>query len=258
MTVFELSKVIEKVAPPEQMWSGDNIGLLVGREGAAVTRALVSLDVSLAVIDEAKSVGAQVILAHHPVIFHPVRRVTDADAAGRRLRALIQADIAAIALHTNYDGAWDGVNDELARQLGLKDITVLENSPGNYLRVGFADGVTLSDYAARVQKALNVKGLRFYDAGRTVQRVCVGSGGSGGQFVRAIADGCDTYISGDISHDVFCDARDMGLNLIDAGHFATEDVMCDLLIRQLATLAPELHTQKSVHSVAPFEDLPCR
>ncbi|GHV33786.1 GTP cyclohydrolase 1 type 2 [Clostridia bacterium] len=258
MTVIELSKIIEKVAPPEMMWCGDNVGLLVGRRGAEVTKALVALDVSLAVIAEAKDWGAEVILTHHPVIFHPVKSVTDADAAGRRITALIQSDIAAIALHTNYDGAWDGVNDELARRLQLADIEVLANAPGDYLRAGTVSEIAVPEFAEHAAKCLNAKGLRFYDSGKPVRRVATGSGGSGDKFARAIAEGCDTYVSGDISHDVFCDARDMGLNLIDAGHFATEDVMCELLIRQLSEFAPGLKTRKSVNSLAPFGDLSCR
>ena len=256
MKISELLNIIEQIAPADTVWDKDNIGLLVGHHDRQVTSALAALDVSLDVINEANERGAQVILAHHPLIFGGVGTVTDETATGRRVMALLRYDIAAICLHTNYDGAEGGLNDELARLIGLRDVRVLVNQNGEYGRCGeLAESMTASGYARFVKETLNVSALRYHDAGRPVNKVSVGSGGSGKLFERAVAAGCDTFVTGDVGHNIFCDARDVGINVIDATHFATEDIMCDLLIRQLASRAPELTVTKARASRAPYEVL---
>lgn len=252
MKTKELLEICHQIAPLDCVWNADNVGLLVDREGG-VERVLVTLDVNLDVIDEAKTLGAHVIISHHPVIFEPMKSVTFDDATGRRVMALIKSNIACIAMHTNYDGAKNGINDELARLAGITNIETLINTNSEYGRFGFLQSPTeFSSYAETIKRTLNAEGVRAHDSGRPAHKVCVGSGGSGKLLPLAMAAGCDTFVTGDVRHDVFCDARDMGMNLIDAGHFATEDLMCDLLVKELSKRAPELKVTKAANSQRPF------
>lgn len=252
MDTQKLLEICHQIAPLDCVWSADNVGLLIDRDGG-VERVLVALDVSLDVIDEAKNIGAHMIISHHPVIFEPLKSVTFDDSTGRRVISLIKNNIACIAMHTNYDGAKNGINDELARLAGITNIETLINTDSEYGRFGYLQNpIEFSSYAKTIKDTLNAEGVRAHDAGRPVHKVCVGSGGSGKLLPLAIAAGCDTFITGDVRHDIFCDARDMGINLIDAGHFATEDIMCDLLVKELSKCAPELKVTKAAISLRPF------
>jgi dinuclear metal center YbgI/SA1388 family protein len=255
MNAKELLKICHEIAPLDCVWSGDNVGLLVDNIGG-IDLALVTLDVSMDVINEAATMGAQVIISHHPVIFAPLRSVTYGTHTGKRVIQLIKNNIACICMHTNYDGAMNGINDELARIAGITASETLINQDGEYGRYGLIEApMELSVYAGNIKRALNGEAVRAYDAGKPVHKVCVGSGGSGGIFHRVIEAGCDTFITGDIRHPLFCEARDIGLNLIDAGHFATEDIMCDLLIKELSKRVPSLKVIKAANSVKPYYEV---
>lgn len=124
--VREILAWLEQLAPREMKMDWDNVGLLCGSENRKVRRVLVALDPFLHVAEEAAELEADLILTHHPLIFHPLRSVTDADPTGETIRFLIQHDIAAINAHTNLDQAPGGVNDKLAECLGLQDVVVID------------------------------------------------------------------------------------------------------------------------------------
>lgn len=228
----------------------DNAGFLVGRSDRQVHRLLVSLDITEAVAEEARAMGAELIVSHHPVIFHPAKSITDRDPLGRTLLALIEGGVAAICAHTNLDAAVGGVNDVLAARLGLTDTVVLEPSgtdrQGRPIGIGRAgkaapgSPTAAADYAAFVKEALGANGVRYVDAGRPVSRVAVGGGACGDMGHLALALGCDTFVTSDAKYNQFLDARDMGLNLIDAGHYPTENVVCPVLADALRAAFPEV------------------
>lgn len=243
-TVNEIYAFVDQLAPFSYQMSFDNAGFLVGRGGRQVTRILVSLDITEEVVREASEWKAELIVSHHPVIFHPARSVTDQDPTGRILLALAEDGIAAVCAHTNLDAVAGGVNDALARAVGLTEIEMLQTSgvdengaPYGIGRVGVLKGkavVTLADYAAQVKTALQANGVRYVDAGRPVRRVAVGGGACGDMLEDVLRLGCDTFVTADVKYNVFLDARAMGINLIDAGHFSTENVVCPVLIDWLS------------------------
>lgn len=247
-TVNEVLHKLDAWAPFETQMSFDNSGLLVGRGERTVTGVLVALDVTLPVVEEAKRLGCNLILAHHPVIFDPVRRMTGEDPNGRILLALAEYGIAAICAHTNLDAAQGGVNDCLAQRLELKDTVLLEQMgmdraghPYGIGRVGDAhqEG-TAAEYAAFVKKALNAASVRFVDTGRPVRRVAVGGGSCGSMLMDTVKAGCDTFVTADVKYNVFLDAKALGVNLMDAGHYATEQVVCPALVDFVEREFPEL------------------
>lgn len=254
-TVNEIYAFVDQLAPFSYQMSFDNAGFLVGRGGRQVTRILVSLDITEEVVREASEWKAELIVSHHPVIFHPARSVTDQDRTGRILLALAEGGIAAVCAHTNLDAVAGGVNDALARAVGLTEIEMLQTSgvdengaPYGIGRVGVLKGkavVTLADYAAQVKTALQANGVRYVDAGRPVRWVAVGGGACGDLMGDALAQGCDTFITSDVKYNGFLDARALGLNLIDAGHFPTENVICPVLAERLKRAFPGLEVRIS-------------
>ena len=251
-TVREIFSFIDQWAPFETQMSFDNAGFLVGRGERTVNKVLVALDITEEVVVEAVRLGVQLIVAHHPVIFHPVKQITDDSVEGRKLLALTEQGIAAICAHTNLDAAAGGVNEELARVLGLSNVRQLHQDgidaygrPYGIGRVGEVEKCSLEEFAKRVKATLEVAGVRFYDASHPVCHVAVGGGSCGSMLSDVLAQGCDTFVTADVKYDVFLEAKALGINLIDAGHFSTEQVVCPVLKKQIERAFPNLEVYLS-------------
>lgn len=218
----------------------DNVGLLAGFSDNNVRKILVALDITDEVVKEAADIGAELIVSHHPLFFD-IKSVTDNDRTGRKIVNLIKNGTSAICLHTNLDAAAGGVNDTLARVLGLSNVGLLseegegpDGAPYGIGRYGELPGhISLDSFLEAVKYKLNCNGLRYHDAGRPVKRVAVLGGSGGGELRRATERKCDTFVTADIRYDVFLAAKEEGLNLIDADHFCTENVICSTLKRWL-------------------------
>lgn len=244
-TVRDIEQYLYAWAPRELAESWDNVGLLVGDPEAEVHRVLVALDVTPQVVDEAIEKGCQLIAAHHPVMncaWNQVQTVRTDDRQGRVLTELIRHGIAAICMHTNLDAAEGGVNDQLAKALGLTDtIPLNEQKIG---RIGtLSCEIPLEQFLHDVVKSLGCRGLRYRSGGRPVRRVAVGGGACGEYIPQALAQGCDTFVTSDLRYNDFLDTQ--GLNLIDAGHFPTEDVVCAEVVRRLQKAFPDIRVSKS-------------
>ena len=246
-TVKEIYALLDRKAPFRYQMDFDNAGFLVGRGDAQVSGILVALDITPAVIQEAVDKNCQLIVAHHPVMncrWTPVQTIRSDTAQGHLFLKLLRGHVSAICMHTNLDIAWGGVNDALAQRLELVDPGPLcENGLG---RVGeYPESVALADYVRFVCHALGCNGLRYADAGKPVRRVAVGGGACGEFEEDAIRAGCDTFVTADLSYHQFLDAAGKGINLIDAGHFPTEDPVCEKVITYLTDRFPELAVSKS-------------
>ena len=246
-TVREIEQALFELAPGEAAMEWDNVGHLLGDPDQAVERVLVALDITEGVADAAIASGCQLVVAHHPVMncrWTPVQNIRDDTFQGHLFLKLLRNNVSAICMHTNLDIAWGGVNDALAQRLELVDPGPLcENGLG---RVGeYPESVALADYVRFVCQALGCNGLRYADAGKPVRRVAVGGGACGEFEDDAIRAGCDTFVTADLSYHQFLDAAGKGINLIDAGHFPTEDPVCEKVITYLTDRFPELAVSKS-------------
>jgi dinuclear metal center YbgI/SA1388 family protein len=248
-TVKQLYDLLDRKAPFRTQMDFDNAGFLVGRGDRTVTRVLVALDITPEVIAEAAEKGCQLILAHHPVIWGKLGQVTDESATGRKVLALIEKGIAAICAHTNLDAAEGGVNTALAQRLGLENPVPLETDgvdeagrPYGIGRVGNLPGgpLSLADFARKAKENLGLTGIRAMDAGVPVHRVAVGGGACGSMLPQVKAMGCDTFLTSDLKHDLYLEARDLGINLLDAGHYSTEAVVCPVLAQWVREAFPDL------------------
>lgn len=246
ITAGDVFSFLETIAPEARKEPWDNTGFQFGRKDKPISRILVALDPFEDVASEAIEVHADMIITHHPLIFRPITAVTSGTSVGRTILALASHDIAACSAHTNLDTAPFGVNDVLAKTLSLKEITVVEpnstdesGNPWGLLRCGTVAEQTLEDFLEHVKKALHTPVLRFCRGGNNVHRVLVGGGACANEYAAAVKLGCDTFVSSDAKYNDFWDARDLGINLIDAGHFYTENPVCDYLCSCLHQAFPE-------------------
>ena len=241
ITVQSIADIMETYAPAERAMAWDNVGLLVGHADAAVTKVLVALDVTAAVIAEAVQTGATMIVTHHPVIFKGAMSVTDKTWLGRNLLRLVEQGIAVYSAHTNLDVSEDGTNDTLCARIGLENVQPLIYDEG-VLAIGRHGFLTapqaLGDFAAHVKQALGLDALRVCGDENGLVRhvaVCAGAGGSATYIKQVKAAGCDVYITADIGFHAAQDALADGLFLIDATHYASEAPVVESIKRMLET-----------------------
>ncbi len=237
----EIYQYLDKIAPFALQMDFDNAGFLVGDEEADVSRVMVALDVTGDVVKEAGRKKCQLIVSHHPLIFHPLKSVVPQDPTQALVAQLVRKNIAVISAHPTLDVAPGGVNDALMERLGVKTLGILEE-------MGVADGIgpyglgrwgelpramEPKAFAAHVKKALGAKSVRAVAGTRTVKRVAV-CGGAGSDMVeRAARMGMDAYVSADAKHHEFLAAQALGITFLDAGHFATENPMMPVLAEGL-------------------------
>lgn len=251
ITVQDIYHFIKTLAPEEMAENWDHVGLLCGRSTEEVRRVLIALDPSKAACEEAKRQDCQLLVTHHPIIWK-LDAVSDAAETGRNLLYLIENRIAAINAHTNLDFAPNGVNDCLAAKLGLTQTQVIDpvgtdNQGRLYglLRGGKIAPCQPAEFAALVKAALSCEGVRWVDGGRTVERVAVGGGSCSDALPRVAALGYDAFVTADVKYHGFMDAQALGVTLVDAGHFETENPVCAYVAAALRKEFPDLTVLES-------------
>lgn len=218
-TVGDIRRAIDRVAPFDSCESFDNVGVLIGGEDIPVSRCLVTLDVTRATVIEAAQKGCEMILSHHPVIFHAMKQIPFDSVQGM----LAANRIAVLSAHTNFDKAPGGLNQSLAELLGLEEFAPLpEDNCAATATLPGKKPMMMEEAVQHVAKALDLQGMRYYDAGKPVHKVVLCCGGGGSFVHEAIRLGADLVISGDFKHDQVIDAMNAGVSCIDAGHFETE------------------------------------
>ncbi len=257
--MVRLSKIMEElelVAPSSAKYPWDNVGLLVGDEAQRISRVFVCLDITSENAARAAELGADLIISHHPLIFEPLKGITENTVTGGIVRTLIQNNISAFCMHTSFDVADGGMNDLLAARLGLENVRKFttdecigeDGEPiGGIGRVGVLPRpVALSEFLMHIKTALGSCALKFCgNTNETVQTVALCSGSGGSEMYAAYHSGADVFVTADLKHDHGRIAREIGLNIVDAGHFETENIICDFLAELFANRFPELEVIKS-------------
>ena len=256
MTVQDVYDFIDRFAPFDTQADFDNAGLLVGSASRDVTGILFALDVTQRVIDEAVSLGAELIVTHHPLMFSPRHTLTDADFEGRLIRRLVREDISLIAAHTNLDQAPGGINDVLADLCGLTAVTGT-----GFLRFGLLpQSLTAAAYVARLSEALGDTVRLMGPPDRLVRKVGLCSGGGSDEWPAAAAAGCDAFVSGEIKHHNGLAMADAGMAGLECGHFATEApgiaALAAALQKSPDTIKYKVRIFVSEASAYPFSDRP--
>ena len=245
-TVKNILDFLYTLSPREMAEDWDHVGLNCGHLDRQVKSVLVALDPFEEVCQEAAVLGADLLVTHHALIWTP-DFVTDETLQGKNTLFLIEKGIACINVHTNLDCAPGGVNDILAQKLSLSDIQVIapkgvtENGQNwGLLRQGNVAEQPLNQFLKTVKAALGCEGLKYADGGKPVCQVAVGGGSCGSELMEAVKAGCDTFVTADVKYNQFWDAKHLGLNLIDAGHFHTEAPVTGYLAKKLQQAFPEI------------------
>ena len=245
LTLSELYAFFESKLPRTLSCDWDNDGMMCCADPAKqVHRALVVLDVTDEIIDAAVTGGYDLILSHHPMIFRGLRSVEPSSLAAARTIKLIRAGVSVFSFHTRLDAAEGGVNDALAAALGLTDVVPFGSGGQAIGRIGLLSTPMLAqDFAKHVKETLGSPYACLADAHRPAHRVAV-LGGSGKDELQAACEaGADTYVSGELGHHPMTDAPDMGINLIEAGHFYTERTVLPVLQAMLAEADPTIESE---------------
>ena len=235
MTVNDVYNYIDGFAPFASAAPWDNSGLLIGDLHAGVQKAFVALDVTPAVVREAAALGAQLIVSHHPVIFHPLRQIAFDSVQAK----LLQTGISVLCAHTNYDKATGGVNDVLCDTLGLPFQKAAPDIAEGFLNLCVSEPcLSPAAFASLVAKKLKAR-VSYYPSGGTVSKIAV-CAGAGSDFLKeAAALGCDAYLTGEASHHDYLTAAEAGITMFAAGHYETEFPAVLSLYDRLRTAFPD-------------------
>ncbi len=228
----EILEFLRSVAPLASAEKWDNVGLLIGDSSANVQRVITCLTLTSDVAEEAIRRGAQLVVTHHPVLFRPVQRITSENAEGRLLLGLIQAGVAVYSAHTAYDSARSGINQQLAKLLELREISPIrpleaDDADTDLLGSGrcgvLPRPIQLKDLVGIIKQRLGVERLQFVgNELMMVERLGIACG-SAAEFLRdAHQLGCQALLTGEGRFHAALEARELGIGLILAGHYATE------------------------------------
>ncbi len=251
MTIAEIINAITDFAPLSLQESWDNSGVQVGDVAAECTGALLCVDATEAIIDEAISKGYNLVIAHHPLLFRGLKQIVGKTVVERTVLKAIRAGITVFSAHTCVDSTRGGISWEMARMLGAKVTAVLAPSAANPA-VGLGvvaelpEAISAAELSSRVKAAFDSPVCRCTPAPSTPIRRIAMCGGAGGEFIpAAIAAGAEAYISSDTRYHDFVDhAND--IFLVDIGHYESESCAKDIFYRVITEKFPNFAVAKSV------------
>ncbi|NLK08836.1 MAG: Nif3-like dinuclear metal center hexameric protein [Firmicutes bacterium] len=254
VSITDITGYMEKIFPPSLAEDWDNVGLQVGAPCVACRTILICLTVTESVVDYAVEAGVDLIIAHHPLIFTPLKSIVFGNMSGRIISKMLTHHISLYVAHTNADQASGGLNDWLAETLGLQDITMLpkpdhpvdnagEENYGcfSYGRIGMlAQPKKLDQFVGHVKQALQLEHIRFAgNEARDIEKVAVSCGSGAHLWQDALKAGCDVLVTGDVKFHTAVDVEATSMAIVDAGHFGTEAVfthhLAELLEKEAKT-----------------------
>jgi dinuclear metal center YbgI/SA1388 family protein len=230
----EITQFLEELFPPEYAEDFDNIGLLIGRRNKEISKVVVCLDCSKHIVREAAKEGAELIITHHPVLFNPIKSITDSDDFGTMLVEALEGGISIYSAHTNLDSVPGGLCDIVAEKMGLVPFANMEGNLGRLCHV--SEGITAKTLCEKIKREFNIETLfSTFEADRTIKTVALCNGGGGGSLVNAAKElGADVYISGDLKHhEISALKTNEDIDFIQISHYDSEYPVCALLEKKL-------------------------
>ena len=256
--VNDIINKMESLAPTYLKEDFDNVGLMVGDRNKIVNKVLLALDCTLKVIEEAKKEEVDLIITHHPLIFRKPSNITTDTLQGKKIIELIKNDISLYSSHTNLDSVENGLNHTIVSVLGFGESTLLEKNK-NITSAGLGrileldEEIKLEDLIEQVKSKLNINNLRVVKGTDTVSKIAI-INGSGQDFIaKAMRLGVDTVITGDTTYHFASDYKEMGMNILDVGHFASEQIIFFNVMKQIESKFNNVIFIKSSVEEDPFE-----
>ena len=261
MKIREIIGALEHFAPLSLQDSYDNAGLQIGLTVEAESSGvLLCLDVTEEVIDEAKEKGCDLIVSHHPLMFRPPKRIAGEDFVQRCIIKAIQNDVNIYSSHTNLDNAPGGVNYKIADKLALKNILPLCPKPemegaGSGIVGMLPEPMDREDFIVLVKETFDADSVRFNSwTGETVSKVAVCGGAGAFLIPDAISQQADAFITGEIGYHRFFGFDD-SIQLMEIGHYESEQYTIELLESVIRSAAPELRIEKTEIETNPINYL---
>ena len=259
--VKDIIKEMEKFAPKFLKEDFDNVGLMVGDKEKEVKKILLALDCTLEVIEEAKNNNIDLIITHHPLIFRKPSSITTDTLQGKKIIELIKNDINLYSSHTNLDSAEDGLNETIMNILGFDQSKVIEVHKNS--RDGKKEGlgrivsldkeILLEELISKVKEKLNISGVKVVVGKSTVSKLAVINGSGQDFFEKAVKMGADCIITGDTTYHYASDYKEMGISIIDAGHFASEWLVYLNVINKIKTIFEDVEILISEKTEDPYK-----
>lgn len=263
-TIADVVRVIESFAPVDIQENWDNCGLCAGSPDAELTGVLVGFDCTRALIDEAVECGANMVVTHHPLIFHGLKKVDEKDPVGAALIRAIRSGVAVYCAHTSADKAPGGVSWAIARRLGLENVSVLDydaavSSEGFSCGLGiigdFPEALSSDRAIEKVKEAFGLPYVRCSRPSDGLIRRVAACGGAGSSLVdRARAAGAQLYLCGDVSYHHFFTPE--GFMVMDIGHYESEidivSILFSLIQKNFPTFAVRIAQQNNNNPVFYF------
>lgn len=242
MTVKELYEKLEERIPRSLSCSWDNDGLMCcADENKEVHRVLVALDITAEIVEKAIAGGYDAVVSHHPFVFRPLKAVEPSFPVAKKVIRMLVAGVSAISFHTRLDAVCGGVNDTLADALGLTEVIPFGNDGETIGRIGYLKTeCSLEDFAKQVKAVTDAPCVTVADGGVPVKRVAILGGSGSDDVMAAKSAGADTYLSGELAHHYLTDCPELEINLIAAGHFYTENPICEKLRQVLLEIDSHL------------------
>lgn len=241
-TVKKIYDIIDNFAPFSTQDEYDNAGLLVGSEKCAVNKIAICLDITDEVVEEAHTHNADLIVSHHPVIFDPLMSLSPENP----VYLMAKYGINAICAHTNLDMCKGGISDIMMDLMGFKSNEVLHIvHPAS--GIGYGKIVTLNtpisadELAEKAKNAFNVSCVRYNNITKQISRFALCSGAGTSEIYNAISKNCQAIITGDVKWSGFVDGTNYNVSVIDAGHFHTENIVCNLIKKLVENECPECY-----------------
>ncbi len=239
MKFKDIIKILEKKFPLKNAEDWDNVGLLVGDYNAEIKKIQFSLDATLESIENAKKNNVDLIITHHPMIFKAIKNIKKQDLVGRKIIELIKHNINVYAMHTNLDATREGLNDYVLEKLGVKKSKILDKVPDENVGIGrvysLEQKVPLKEYVEIIKKELGIKNVRLVSKSleMEIKKIAIINGSAMKYWRDAKKEKVDLFITGDVTYHDALDALENELNVMDFGHYESENFFYDILVNIL-------------------------
>lgn len=255
----EIIEVMEDFAPLNLKEDFDNVGLMVGDKESEVKRVLLALDCTLDVIEEAKEKKVDLIITHHPLLFKKPSSITTDTLTGKKIIELIKNDINLYSSHTNLDSAKEGLNETIVNILGYDSEELIElnknarnSNEGLGRIIRLEEAILLDEFVDNIKKKLNISNVKLVRAADKVKNIAV-INGSGSSFLDiAYRRGADCVITGDTTYHYASDYKEMGVSIIDTGHFHSEWIVFLEVINKIKDKLEDVEILVSENSEDPY------
>lgn len=257
--IKDIIRIMEEFAPKTLKEDFDNVGLMVGDRNKEVKKILLALDCTLDVIQEAKEKRVDLIITHHPLIFRKPSSITTDTLIGKKIIELIKNDISLYSSHTNLDSAENGLNETIVNLLGYSTNELIEvnkmarnDNEGLGRIVRLEDFIKLEDLIEDIKEKLNVKSLKVVKGCEKVKNIAIINGSGSDFFEKAYKKGADCIITGDTTYHYASDYKELGVSIIDTGHFSSEWIVFLEVINKLTDKLQDIEILISTKSEDPY------